>query len=237
MVYKPEAIVPDQEVSVARGTVDVGHQGVEPDDSRGEVGIGRLYERVEPERARQVVQRQVQARASFQQVLYLGVRFRAAQLGGEIGEHDFGHQETEAARDLPGHQLGHQRFAALPGPAELEDVGPEIVRLDDRRQRTPLTQGRYVSRRSDRPEQAEYLGVDIIGGGSFTYSTGSCTARWRLEVRFCQLHDREDALRMGLAEQREVCPRHAAGKTTPPESLQEQGPRALRPADRNLRRR
>src|SRR5215208_968303 len=151
VVYEPETIVPDQEVRVAQGAVDVGHQGVEPDDARCQAGIRRLYERVEAKRAWQVVQRQVQAGAPFQEVLYLGVGFRAAQLGGEAGEHDLRHEEIEAAGDLTGYQLRHQCLAALSSPTELEDVGPEIVRLDDRRQGTPLTQRRYVPRRSDRP--------------------------------------------------------------------------------------
>jgi hypothetical protein len=110
-----------------------------------EVGIRWLYERVESKRAWQVVQRQVQARTPIQQVLYLGVGFRAAQLGCKVGKHDLGHEEIEAAGDLTCHQLRHQRFVTLSSPAEFEDVGPEVVSLDDRRQRTPLTQGRYVA--------------------------------------------------------------------------------------------
>jgi hypothetical protein len=139
VVNEPEAIVPDQEIRVARGAVDVGHQGVEPDDARGEAGIRRLYERVEAERAWQVVQCQVQARAPLQQVLYLGVGFTAAQLRSEVCKHDLWHEEVEAAGDLTRHQLRHQRFSTLSSTAELEDVGPEIVRFDDRGQRTPLT--------------------------------------------------------------------------------------------------
>ena len=136
VVYEPETIVPDQEVRVAWGAVDVGHQGIEPDDARGEVGIRRPYERVEAERARQVVQGKVQTCTSFRRSCISGSG-SAAQLGREVDEHDLGHEEVEVAGYLACHELGHQRLAALSCTTELEDVGPEIVRLDDRGQRTP----------------------------------------------------------------------------------------------------
>jgi hypothetical protein len=173
VVYEPEAPVPDQQVRVAWGAVHVGHQGVKPNDARGKPGTWRLHERVEAEGAWKVVKRQVQTRTPLQEVLYLGVWFGSAQPGREMGEYDLRHQKAQAACDLTSHQLGHERLPPLPSPPKLEHVGPKIVSLDDRRQRAPLTQGRYVPRRSDRPEQAEFLDVDVTGSADTTYSTGS----------------------------------------------------------------
>ena len=56
VVDQPELAVPDQQVGVARRAVDVGDEGVEPDDARGELGVGLRGERVEGDRARQVVE-------------------------------------------------------------------------------------------------------------------------------------------------------------------------------------
>ena len=62
VVDEPELAMPDQHVGVARGPVEVGDEGVEPDDARGELGIGRVGQRVEGERAGQVVEAEVECR-------------------------------------------------------------------------------------------------------------------------------------------------------------------------------
>ena len=80
VVYEPEFAVPDQEVRVARGTIHVGHERVEPEDAGGEVRVGLSYERVEAQRARQVIQGKVEAGAGPEQVLYLGVRLGSGRV-------------------------------------------------------------------------------------------------------------------------------------------------------------
>jgi len=61
MVDEPEAPVPHQQVRVARRAIDVGYISVEPDDFGGEVRLGLLDNRVECDRAGQVVKAQVLA--------------------------------------------------------------------------------------------------------------------------------------------------------------------------------
>ena len=45
VVDQPEPLVPPEEVRVLGGPVDVRHEGVEPYDVGGEVGIGRRARR------------------------------------------------------------------------------------------------------------------------------------------------------------------------------------------------
>src|SRR5829696_2065078 len=153
VVYEPQPVVPGEEVRVARGAVYVGHESIEPHDAGGEVRAGRLHEGIEAEGAGQVVEGQVQADARPDQVLYLRVWLGAGELGVEVGEHDLRDEQTQGPRDLARHYLRYERFASLTGAPELEDVGPEVVGLDDGRQRTAFPQRRHVARGFDRPEQ------------------------------------------------------------------------------------
>src|SRR3546814_3319619 len=64
VVDQVQLAVPHQQVGVARGAVDVGDQGVEPDDRRRQRRVGLLDQRVEVDRAGQVVERDVGAARS-----------------------------------------------------------------------------------------------------------------------------------------------------------------------------
>src|SRR5215208_790763 len=95
VVYKPQSVVPGEEVRVTRSAVHVRHEGVEPHDAGGEVGSGRLHQRVEAEGARKVVEGQIKAGARPDQVLYLRVRLGAGELRVEVGEHDLGDEQAK----------------------------------------------------------------------------------------------------------------------------------------------
>jgi len=155
VVDEPELAVPDQHVGVARRSIEVGDESVEPDDARRELGVGLPGERVERDRAGQVVERQVEAAAAVvgagagpDQVLDLGVGLGAREVGVDRREDDLRHRQAERAADLAGDELGDERARSLPGAAELEDVEAVVVAFDDRRQRAALAQRRHVADRA-----------------------------------------------------------------------------------------
>ena len=68
-----------------------------------------------------------------------------AELGRDLRDHQLGHRQPERPAQLAGDDLGHQRADALPGAAELHDVEPVVVGLDEPGHRAALPQGRDVS--------------------------------------------------------------------------------------------
>ena len=149
VVDEPGPAVPHQQVHVARRAVHVGHVRIEPDDAGCQVGFDGVHQRIEGHRARQVVQRQVEAGAGADEVLDLGIGFGAGEFGVELREHQLGHRQAEHARQLAGHQFRDQRAAALPRAAELQHVQAVVVGLDDGGERPALAEGRDVARGGD----------------------------------------------------------------------------------------
>jgi hypothetical protein len=84
--------VPSEEVRVAEGAIHVGHEGIEPKDVGGQFRARCLHEGVEAQRARQVVERQVQPGARSDEVLYLYVGLSASELRVEVYEQDLRHE-------------------------------------------------------------------------------------------------------------------------------------------------
>ncbi len=161
VIDQPEPVVPDEHVGVARRAVEVAHERVEPDDARRELGVGLPRERIERDRAGQVVEREVERRraiaqlgAGADQVLDLGVGLGARQVGVDQGEDDLGNRQAGGARQLAGDELGDQCARPLAGAAELEHVEAIVVALDDRRQRAALAQRRDVAGRAHGPHVA-----------------------------------------------------------------------------------
>ena len=68
-----------------------------------------------------------------------------------------GTSRPSARADLAGDDLGDERPDALAGAAELEDVQPVVVGLDERRQRAALSQRGDVARRRDGPQAGRVL--------------------------------------------------------------------------------
>ena len=146
VVDEPELAMPDQHVGVARGPVEVGHEGVEPDDARGELGIGRVGERVEGEGAREVVEAEVECRRW--RGSGPGSRGRARCGPGRRRARRRRSREPagRAARAIsPATSSAISALRALAGAAELEDVQAVVVGLDHGRKRPALAQRRDVA--------------------------------------------------------------------------------------------
>jgi hypothetical protein len=151
--------VPQQQVGVARGAVDIGGQRVQPDDVGGEGRrrLPRARGRV-GQRPGQEVDAEVDPLAGGDELLDLGVGLGAGELGLELGDHELGDRHPQGAGQLARHNLGHQRPRPLPRAAELHHVHPVVVGLDQPRQRAALAQGHHVAGGGHGPQRA--VGID-----------------------------------------------------------------------------
>ncbi len=144
---------PDHEVGAVHGPVDVHRERVQPDDAPGlprvhREHLGDLGREVGA--ARQVVHAEVEPRAGVQQVPHLLVRLGLGERRVEVREHQLRHPQPQLPGQLAHDHLGDQRLAALRGAGELQDVGAEVVGLDDGGHGAAGTQG-----------------FDVAGGGDF----------------------------------------------------------------------
>ena len=76
--------------------------------------VRRAHDRIEHHRARQVVERHVDALAAADQQLDLGIGLGAREVGIELDQHDLGHGQLRGAADLARDELGDERLR-LPG--------------------------------------------------------------------------------------------------------------------------
>ena len=77
-----EPAMPDEEIGVARGAIDVEHEGVEPDQQRGFVGRGLVARGgIEHGGAGEIVEGEVEAGAGFQELADFGVGLVAGEGG------------------------------------------------------------------------------------------------------------------------------------------------------------
>src|SRR6185312_709333 len=103
VIDKVERFVPQQQIRIVGGPVNVRYKGIEPHSAGGEIGIGAVMGRwIEHHRARQVIERKIQPDAGAQQISYLFVGFVAAESGIELNEDDLRHFQAESATDLAG---------------------------------------------------------------------------------------------------------------------------------------
>ena len=141
--------MPDQQVRVPPGPVDVGDERVQPEDP-GHPLVARVAGRaVVPEGAWEEVDGQVQAGAAEEEFLDLEVGLGLADRWVEPHQLELRHPQAERAEQLTDDDLGDQRLRALAGAVELEHVGAEIVALDNGRERAALAQRQDVAGRSD----------------------------------------------------------------------------------------
>ena len=125
VIDEPEPPVPDQQVHVAHGPIDVRGQRVEPDDVGRQVGVGRRTDRGrERQRSRQEVEPEVQARRSIEQLVDLAVGLRAPQLRIDIDEDDLGNEEAQRLGEAARHHDQGQRDRRL---AQRQGEGPALV--------------------------------------------------------------------------------------------------------------
>ena len=91
VVDQPQPVVPEQEVRVLGGAVDVRHERVEPDDVGREHAVDvDIRRRAERQRARQEVDAEIEPGACDEQILDLGIGLGAAEHGIERDERELG---------------------------------------------------------------------------------------------------------------------------------------------------
>ena len=147
--------VPHEQVRVARGAIDVEHEGVEPHQKRSfgrRRGIARGG--VEHRRAGEVVESDIKAGAGFEQVADFGIGLIAAEGRVDFCEHQIGHAQAEDAADFAGDDFRDEREDALARSAKFDDVEAEVVGFDNGGQRTAFAKGKHVARGADGAEHA-----------------------------------------------------------------------------------
>ena len=125
--------MPHQQVGVAPRAVDVGGERVQPQHLGADLGGRAGSSRVVPERTGQEVDAEVEPGARVEQVLDLLVGLVAGDLRVQVERHQLRGAQPDPAGQLADDHLGDQHPQALPGAAELADVGAEVVALDDAR--------------------------------------------------------------------------------------------------------
>src|SRR5690349_9204798 len=92
VIDQRQAAMPVKHICVARGTINIAHIGVEPDDARSLkwIDTGNI-ERVKRDRAGQIVQPQIQPLTGLDQRLDLKVWLGTSQHAVEFEKDDFGH--------------------------------------------------------------------------------------------------------------------------------------------------
>ena len=123
-------------VSASSQTTSAASSSVTPTGAAGEKGSA-------PGRKSSA---RVAAAAGLHELLDLGVRLGRRQQRIDVDEHDLRDAQAERAGDLADDHLGDQRLQALPGAAELDDVQPVVVGLDEAGHRAALAQRRDVAR-------------------------------------------------------------------------------------------
>ena len=72
---------------------------------------------------------EVQSAACLQQILYLFVRFGAAELLAHFEQYSLGHAEFQGAGHLRADQFGHECLGTVSGAAEFHDVLETVVSI------------------------------------------------------------------------------------------------------------
>ncbi len=84
-------------------------------------------------------------RGRADQVLYLGIGFRARKRRIDLHKNNLGHRQAEGPSDLAADQFGNQRPLTLTRAAKLKNIEPVIVPFDDCRQRATLFERRHIA--------------------------------------------------------------------------------------------
>ena len=165
---QPRPAVPDEQVRVLDRAVRVGDQGIEPDDGRG-VRPGRSRRDAVAAAGLKVSAPGRKSIPRFSPPLartrsWISSSGSASPRDGSSSTRDqVRHGQPDGPCQLAGQPLGDQRPRTLPGAAELDDVQPVVVRLDETRQRAALAQGRHVACRDHGPHRAASLAEARLG--------------------------------------------------------------------------
>lgn len=133
--------MPDQHVRVAPGAVDVVDEGVEPDDAPRLDRVHLVRQRVEADRAGQVVHAEVEPAAGLEQLLDLLVGLAEPDHGVELHLHQARDPQPQPLGQAAADDLGDQGLATLAGSGEFHDVYAEVVGFDNTGKRAPSRKG------------------------------------------------------------------------------------------------
>src|SRR6185295_3011900 len=144
MIDEPEPPMPHQHVRIARCPVNVCHISVEPNDRRRELSVELLRNWIIHNRPGQIIECEVQTGTRVDQVLDLGVRLRASEIGVEFDKDNLRHRQSQRAADLACHQLRDQSFWPLTRAPEFEHIHSVVIGFNYRWKRSAFAQRGYI---------------------------------------------------------------------------------------------
>src|SRR5690606_26030024 len=127
-----QPVLPQHQIRIARGPVDVRNEGIEPYDGGSKIGIDiRRCHGIVVEGPREIAQPDVDAEARLQYILNLGIALGAPEAFIDGDESDLRHREPESMREAADDDLRDERASPLPGATELRDEEPSPLRFED----------------------------------------------------------------------------------------------------------
>ena len=151
MIDRVELVMPDKQIRIARGAVDILGERVEPHQHGSFVRVRFVRSRgIEHDGAGKIIEREVQAWACLEQLANFVIGLIAPQRRIDFREDNLRHTQSKRAPDLAGDQLRNQRQDSLPRAPEFDHVEAEVVAFYNGGQGSALAQGHNITRRSNR---------------------------------------------------------------------------------------
>src|SRR4051812_33578913 len=159
VVDEPWTAVPDEQVGVLRRPIGVRDETIEPDDVGSELRVDDVASRrrgwIERQRTRQEIHPEVRTRTRPDQIVDLLIGLCVTERRVDLDRDEVRHGESHGPPDLAAQPLRDERSRSLARTAELDDVQPVIVRLDEAWQRPALTERHDVAGRDDGPDHRQ----------------------------------------------------------------------------------
>ena len=150
--------MPDEQVDVLRGPVDVRDERIEPDDVGGQVRVGPVgtVRSVAAGSNGSAPGRKSRPRSRpalrTSRSWISGSGSASTEGGIELDQDDLRDRQAERPAELAGDELRDERLRALAGGMELDDVQTVVVRLEESGQGAALAQRGDVAGRGDGPQ-------------------------------------------------------------------------------------
>ena len=153
VVDKVELPMPIEQVRVARSTIHILDESIEPDPERSNLRGSSIFRgRVEHSRAWKVIQPNIDAVRGLEKATDFVVGLIAAEGSIDVDKDNLGYAQAQRPADFAGDEFCDQCKGSLAGAPKFYDVKPEVLGLGDRGERASLAEGEDIAGCVDGPE-------------------------------------------------------------------------------------
>ena len=153
VVDKVELPMPIEQVRVARSTIHILDESIEPDPKRSNLRGSSIFRcRVEHSRAWKVIQPNIDAVRGLEKATDFVVGLIAAEGSIDVDKDNLGYAQAQRPADFAGDEFRDQCKGSLAGAPKFHDVKPEVLGLGDRGERASLAEGEDIAGCVDGPE-------------------------------------------------------------------------------------